>query len=97
MDIEIADHAPIRQATLDDLTRVFAGELEPRMELVRNYGDRLAATTDGNGVRLAYYEAVTGHWQEATEPLSRVQVKDAFFDYFQGNWNWHQRHAWRTM
>ncbi|GEM_PF-4723532 len=98
MDIESADRPPLRQATEDDLRRVFTGEFETPLSLVRNYGDRLETTEASAGeYRLAYYEAVTGRWHEATAPLTLAQVKDAFSDYFQGNWNWHPRHEWRTM
>ena len=98
MDIESADLQPVRQATEEDLTRLFAADLATPLTLVRNYGDRLHAAASGSDrYRLAYYEAVTGHWHEATAPLTAAQVKDAFFDYFQGNWNWHNCFEWRTM
>ena len=98
MDIDISDRPPIRQATEDDLHGVLAAGFGATVALVRNYGDRFQVTRRADGsYRLAYYEAVTGRWQEAAAPLSLDQVKDAFLDYFQGNWNWHPRHEWRTM
>ena len=99
MDIEIADQQPIRQATDDDLQGVFAGDVELPLTLARNYGDRLEATAagGGDGYRLAFYEAVTGRWQEAGGALSRTQLKDAFLDFFEGKWNWYNHHEWRTI
>src|SRR5687768_10931005 len=98
MDIESAKLPPIRQATDDDLQAVFAADFGVTLSLLRNYGDRLeAAAADDGRFRLAYYDAVAGRRHEAETPLSFEQLKDAFFDYFQGNWNWHRSHVWRTM
>ena len=98
MDIECAKLPPIPQATDDDLQAVFAADFGSTVTLVRNYGDRLEANaTDNDQFHLAYYDAVSGRRHEAETPLSFEQLKDAFVDYFQGNWNWHRSHVWRTM
>lgn len=97
MDIESAKLPPIRQATEDDLQVVFAADFGAAVTLVRNYGDRLEATAAGDGrFRLAYYDAVSGRRHEAEALLNLEPLKDAFFDYFQGNWNWHRGQTWRT-
>lgn len=98
MDIESAKLPPIPQATADDLQEVFAGDFGAALALVRNYGDRLeAAAADDGRYRVAYYDAVSGERQEAETPLSFEQLKEAFFDYFQGNWNWHRGRVWRRI
>jgi hypothetical protein len=98
MDVESAKLPPIRQASEDDLRDAFAEDFGAAIALVRNYGDRLeASAASDDRYRVAYYDAVSGLRQQAEALLSREQVKDAFFDYFQGNWNWHQGHAWRTI
>src|SRR5262245_30407334 len=98
MDIEHGERPPIRQATERDLHDVFAGEVEIKIALVRNYGDRMEATATSEGwFRLTYFEAATGHWQEAEAPLTRGQVTEVFLDYFQGKWNWHNLHSWRRI
>ncbi len=98
MDIESAKLPPIRQATEDDLQEVFAADFGATVTLVRNYGDRFEAVAGDDGqYRVAFYDAVSGQRHEAETALSFEQLKDAFFDYFQGNWNWHQSHGWRTI
>src|SRR5262245_23736808 len=98
MDIETAAGPPIRQASEDDLRGILASDLGERLALVRNYGDFLEATAlPGGSFRVRYYDAVSGRAHAAAEPWSSDQVKDAFLDYFQGNWNWHGRSAWRTI
>ena len=97
MDLESAKLPPIRQATENDLHGAFAADFGATIALVRNYGDRLeAAATDG-GYRMAYYDAASGRSYEADALRSLDQVKDAFSDYFQGNWNWHQDCTWRNI
>ena len=98
MDIECTKLPPIPQATEEDLQAVFAADFGVTLTLVRNYGDRLEAVAADNGrFRLAYYDAAAGRRHEAETQLSFEQLKDAFLDYFQGNWNWHQGHVWRTI
>ena len=98
MDIETANQDPVRQASEDDLRGILAGDFGSTVTLVRNYGDRFeAAAEPGAGYRLTYYDAVSGRRWAALEALSLDQVKEAFCDYFQGNWNWHGRQTWRPI
>src|SRR5687768_6510612 len=98
MDIESATRPPIVQATEDDMQGVLAGDFGATLRLLRNYGDRLEAEATAEGTfRLAYYDATNGRWQQAEAPLGRDQVKEAFWDYFQGKWNWHGSQTWRTI
>ncbi|MCI0680665.1 MAG: hypothetical protein L0Y71_01060 [Gemmataceae bacterium] len=98
MDIECAKLPPVLQASEQDLHDVFAADFGAALTLVRNYGDRLeAVAADSDRYRLAYYDAVSGRRHEAEALLDAEQLRDAFFDYFQGNWNWHRSQAWRTI
>jgi hypothetical protein len=96
MDLEVGDLPPIRQATVNDLEDAFARAWNGPLALGRNYGDRLEATGAGSGrYCLAYYDAASGKRYEAHEQATHEQVKDAFFNYLHGHWNWHHGRTWQ--